>query len=167
MAEQAPNLLLMADFLHVIEPYVTSQDNVNLLAPVTDFELECAVKGIGPLKAPGPDGLQVVFYQRCGKNTKLMVKDLVNDFFTNNIPLQDLNHTNITIIPKVDSPETVNHYRPISLCNVSYKIITKILVNRLKPLLSKCISRNQGAFGPGRSIFDNILIAHELFHDFK
>ncbi|VVA37852.1 PREDICTED: LOC110751684 [Prunus dulcis] len=58
MAEQAPNLLLMADFLHVIELYVTSQDNMNLLAPATDFELECAVKGIGPLKAPGPDGLQ-------------------------------------------------------------------------------------------------------------
>lgn len=89
------------------------------------------------------------------------MKDLVND------PLQDVNHTYIALIPKVNSPETVNQYRPISLCNVSYKIITKFLVNRLRPLLSKCISINQGAFAPCRSIFDNILVAHELFHDFK
>ncbi|CAL9026218.1 unnamed protein product, partial [Prunus brigantina] len=57
--------------------------------------------------------------------------------FTNNVPLQNVNHTNIALIPKVDSPETVNHYRPISLCNVSYKMITKIFVNRLRPFTSK------------------------------
>lgn len=96
-----------------------------------------------------------------------MVKNLVNEFLSNNIPLQDVNHTNIALIPKVNSPKTVNHYRPICLCNVSYKIISKILVNQLRPILSKCISKNRGAFALGRSIFDNILIAHELFHDFK
>ncbi|XP_021807878.1 uncharacterized protein LOC110751684 [Prunus avium] len=166
-ADQAPNQHSVTDFLQIVEPCVTNQDNVNLLAPVSDLELEHSIKGIGPLKAPGPDGLQAIFYHKCWENTKQMVKNLVNDFPTNNIPLQDVNHTNIALIPKVDSLETVNHYRPISLCNVSYKVITKILVNRLKPILSNCISKNQGAFAPGRSIFDNILIAHELFHDFK
>ncbi|KAI5349670.1 hypothetical protein L3X38_002559 [Prunus dulcis] len=166
-ADQAPNQHLVMDFLQIVEPCVTSQDNINLLAPVSDYELELAIKGIGSLKAPGPDGLQAIFYHKCWENTKQMVKDLVNEFLSNNIPLQDVNHTNIALIPKVESLETTNHYRPISLCNVSYKIITKILVNRLRPILSKCISKNQGAFAPGRSIFDNILIAHELFHDFK
>lgn len=60
----------------------------------------------------------------------------------------------------------VNHFRPISLCNVSYKIISKTIVNRLRPLLAKCISKNQSAFAPSKSIFDNILIAHELFSNF-
>lgn len=162
-ADQTPNPLLMSNFLQLVEPCITSQDNVNLLAPVSYFELEYVVWSIGPLKAPGPDGLQAVSYQKCWKNTKNKIKDLVNDFLINNVPLQDVNHTNIALIPKVNSPKTVNQYRPISLCNVSYKI----LINRLRPLLSKCISRNQGAFAPGRSIFDNILVAHELFHDFK
>ncbi|KAI5338506.1 hypothetical protein L3X38_017777 [Prunus dulcis] len=165
--EQPPNHHLMSVFLQVIEPCVTSSDNENLLAPVSDFELECAIKSIGPLKAPGPNGLHAVFYQKCWDKTKHLVKSLVNDFHSNNIPLQDINHNNIALIPKVASPESVNHFRPISLCNVSYKIITKIIVSRLRPILSKCISKNQGAFAPGRSIFDNILIAHELFHDFK
>lgn len=95
------------------------------------------------------------------------MKKLVDDFFNHNLSLREINHTNIALIPKVNVPETVAHFRPISLCNVTYKIITKIVINRLKPVISKCISQNLGAFAPGRSIFDNILIAHELFHDFK
>lgn len=63
-ADQIPNPLLMSNFLQVVEPCITSQDNVNL-APVSDSEMEYAVLGIWPLKAPGPDGLQAVFYQTC------------------------------------------------------------------------------------------------------
>ena len=61
----------------------------------------------------------------------------------------------------------VNNYHPISLCNVSYKIITKVMITRLKSFLYLCISHNQGAFAPGRFIQDNILIAHELFACFN
>lgn len=67
----------------------------------------------------------------------------------------------------MEKPEVVSHYRPISLCNVIYKVITKIMINRLRPLLQQLISQNQGAFAPGKSIIDNILIAHELFSDFQ
>ncbi|MFX4543599.1 reverse transcriptase domain-containing protein, partial [Acinetobacter baumannii] len=55
-------------------------------------------------------------------------------------------------------------FRPISLCNVVYKIISKVMVNRLRPLLNKCISRSQGAFLPGWRAADNVIIAKELFH---
>lgn len=91
---------------------------------------------------------------------------MFTDFFQHKSSLSIINHTHIALIPKSENPEMVTHFRPISLCNVSYKIISKILVNRLRPLLAKCISQNQGAFAPGKSIFDNILIAHELFSNF-
>lgn len=67
----------------------------------------------------------------------------------------------------VQNPDSVNHYRPISLCNISYKIISKILTNRLKVILSKIISLLQGAFVPGRDIHDNILVAHEILNSFS
>ncbi|KAL6145048.1 hypothetical protein ACLB2K_055736 [Fragaria x ananassa] len=126
-----------------------------------------AVKSIGPLKAPGPDGLHAIFYQKHWEEVKQVMIPLIKNFFMNNFDLKDLNHTNIALIPKVERPVLVSHFRPISLCNVSYKIITKIIVKRLRILLEKCISKNQGAFAPGRVIQDNILIAHELFSDFQ
>ncbi|KAI5342020.1 hypothetical protein L3X38_009895 [Prunus dulcis] len=64
-AEQPPNRHLMSEFLQEIEPCVTNSDNENLLASVSNFELECAIKSIGPLKAPGPYGLQAIFYHKC------------------------------------------------------------------------------------------------------
>lgn len=73
----------------------------------------------------------------------------------------------LVLIPKVENPETVSNFRPVSLCNIVYKVISKVIVNRLKPVLKDCISKNQRAFSPGRSIMDNILIVHELFSDFQ
>lgn len=78
-----------------------------------------------------------------------------------------LSHTNICLIPKVYPPTGMKEFRPIALCNVSYKIITKVLVNRLKEHLSNIISENQNAFIPGRMISDNFVIAHEVFHSLK
>ena len=73
------------------------------------------------------------------------------------------NQTFITLIPKNSCPKNVNHFRPISLCNVIYKVIPKILVNRFKPFMDYLITPFQNAFIKGRNIFDNILIAHEIF----
>ena len=75
-----------------------------------------------------------------------------------------MNASNLIFIPKIDHPETVSHYRPIILCNFAYKIVAKILVNRLKEVLEGCISENQRAFVLGRLIQDNSIIVHEAFH---
>ena len=84
-------------------------------------------------------------------------------FFHSGSLLKSLNQTFLTLIPKVNFPVDVSHFRPISLCNVIYKIISKILVSRLKPFMDMLITPYQNAFIQGRNITNNILLAHEIF----
>jgi hypothetical protein len=92
---------------------------------------------------------------------------MVKAFFHSGFLLKSLNHTFISLSPKVPTPERLTQFRPISLCNVSYKIISKILVNRLKPLMDSLITPFQNAFIQGRQITDNIILAHEVFEYLK
>lgn len=88
-------------------------------------------------------------------------------FFDGKATLDQINTTNIVLIPKSNKPEGVHHFRPIGLCNVSYKVIAKILTNRMRDLMSRIISPNQRAFLAGRLIQDNIILSHEAFHYLK
>lgn len=98
---------------------------------------------------------------------KTEVCKAVCDFFNGgNIP-DELNETVVTLIPKIPLPESINHLRPISCCNFIYKIISKLIVLRLKQLMGSLISLNQSAFVGGRLIQDNLIIAHEVFHSLK
>jgi hypothetical protein len=93
------------------------------------------------------------------------VLSCVWNFFENNQILNEQNHTFIAVVPKQSGSH--NHFRLISLCNIVYKIITKILANRLKLLLPKIISPLQTTFVLDRNIQDNTILAHELLHSFK
>ena len=92
---------------------------------------------------------------------------MVKAFFHSGFMLKSLNHTFITLIPKVPNLEKVTQFRPIALCNVTYKIISKILVNRLKPFMDSLITPFQNAFIQGRQITDNIILVKEFFEYLK
>ena len=80
---------------------------------------------------------------------------------------EGVNSTSVVLIPKVPNPSKLTDFRPISLCNVIYKVISKCLVNRLRPILDDIISSEQSAFIPERMITDNALIAFECIHHIK
>lgn len=75
-----------------------------------------------------------------------------------------LNNIDIVLFPKKDNPSTMKDFWPIALCNVLYKIISKVFVNRLRPFLAKCISLEQPLFGESKSILDNVLVFIETIH---
>ena len=78
--------------------------------------------------------------------------------------LEYLNRTLITLIPKCNAPESLSNYRPISLCNTVHKIVTKVIVARIRPMLSNLVSPYQTAFVPGQKGIDNAIIVQELVH---
>ena len=119
---------------------------------------------MGPTKAPGPDVMNALFYQKIWHIVGNEVIDAVLNFLHTGHMVPDINYTYIVLIPKLKKPKKMANFRPISLCNVIYKIILKVLANRLKLILPQIISPTQSVFVPGRLITDNVLVAYETLH---
>nr|XP_025635614.1 uncharacterized protein LOC112729665 [Arachis hypogaea] len=114
--------------------------NADLLKEVTEDEIKQAVFSMDSTRAPGPDGLN-----------------------GGSIPRQ-INETQVVLIPKIKQAETLNQLRPISCCNYIYKIISKVIVARLRGIIDKIVSLTQSAFVSGRLTQDNIVIVQETIH---
>ncbi|XP_060972141.1 uncharacterized protein LOC133038108 [Cannabis sativa] len=155
------------DVLHCLQPRITEEQNVLLMESVTAEEIKKALFQMHPHKSPGPDGMTPGFYQKFWHIVGDDIVNLVRSFFNNGTLPRDLNNTNIVLIPKKKVLELMIDLRPISLCNVIYKIISKVLANRLKLVLPDVISSTQRAFLPGRLISDNIMVSFEIMHYLK
>lgn len=130
-------------------------------------EIETVMGQMHPNKAPGPDGFSPGFFQIFWEIVGDDVSVSILKFLNCRGSIEDFNETFICLIPKVQNALAMKNFRPISLCSTMYKIVSKILANRLKSVLSGLISHNQSVFIPNRLITDNVIVAFELLHSFR
>ena len=133
-----------------------------LLAPVTPEEIRLTVFGIDNDKAPGPDGFSSLFFKKAWGIVGTDFCAAVQDFFSSGRLLKQVNHSIIALVPKITNASCPTDFRPISCCNVVYKVIAKILSSRLAHALLSLISPMQSAFLGGRKMVDNIHLLQEL-----
>ena len=138
-----------------------------LTSPFRADEFKDALLQMHPDKSPGPDGFNPAFFQRFWPIVGTYVVNHCVTWLREQQFPPTLNQTNIVLIPKCSHPTSMQELRPIALCNVEYKIMAKVLANRLKGVLSGIIFDMQSAFVPGCSIYDNILTASEVIHYVK
>lgn len=143
-------------------PKLNRQQQQLLNADCTEQEVKDAAFSMNSNKAPGIDGFNVYFFKKSwhiiGQD---VIKAVIQFFQSGELPLE-LNVALITLLPKCANASGVKEFRPIACCTVLYKIISKILANRMKKVLDYVICVNQSAFIPCRMIFDNVILSHEL-----
>jgi hypothetical protein len=99
-------------------------------------------------KAPRPDGYTAEFFKAAWHIVGKEVVADIKDFFNSGLLLKEVNATILTLVPKKIIPSAMGNFRPIACCNVIYKCITKIISNRMLPLMGNLVSMNQYAFIP-------------------
>eukprot|EP00253_Pinus_taeda_P026690 PITA_26690 len=160
-----PHYLENPDFLNIIENKISEAQNVDLDKEITKEEIEWSIYSMPLDKAPGPDGFTVAFYRTHWEIIKKDYIRMAKNFFTKCKMGSSTKSSHLALIPKDPNPQNFDRFLPISLCNVSYKIIKKILENRLKKILPSLISENQGGFVPRRHITDNVILIQEAIHN--
>lgn len=154
-------------FDNIITPAVDDIDN-NELVKIPDVdEIKAVLFNMNAWCSPGPDGYPPGFFQTHWDQVGNCVVDFVVKFFVTGRLPEGVDESYISLVPKVDNPVCPADFRPVSLSNALYKLISKILATRLRNVLDKFISPVQSAFIPKRHLADNIVIAYEVLHSVK
>ena len=148
-------------FLENIPALVSAKMNNALTSPPTPDKIKAIVFSFSPDKTPGSDGFSTDFYQKFWEMIRIDMCHMVGYSFKRFIMAGGINTSFLALIPKESNPSSFSRFCPISLCNVSYKFILKLLASRIKSLLPLLISANQGGFVLGRQIFDNVILLQE------
>ena len=130
-------------------------------------EVHSALMDMNGDKAPGPDGFTGAFWKFCWEFVKEEVLEMFKEFHEHNTFLKSLNATFLVLIPKKGGAEELGDFRPISLLGGLYKLLAKVLANRIKNVIGRVISSDQNAFVMGRQILDASLIANEVIDSWK
>ena len=144
---------------------MTDDDKEKLIAKFSYNEIREAIFRMEHNKTPGPDGFPAEFYQAFWDLIKDDLMAMFVDFHNGTLPLYSFNFGIITLLPKKDNTVQIQHYRPICLLNVSFKIFTKVAANRLMQVADKAIRPTQSAFMPGRYILEGVVILYETLHE--
>ena len=122
--------------------------NDDLLKEFKEEEVWQALKQMHPTKSPGPDGMSPIFFQKYWDAVgPQVVQNVIHTLRTGIMP-NGVNDTYICLIPKVKCSQKITKYRPISLCNMIYKLVSKVLANKLKRVLPNVVDEAQSAFVP-------------------
>jgi hypothetical protein len=128
-----------SEIIELFIGHVTAEMNDTLCAPFSEKEISDALFQIGPLKAPGPDGMPSIFFKRFWSTVGDQVTKEVLKVLNGGAIPEDWNNTLVVLIPKTKKPKNLKELRPISLCNVVYKVVAKVITNRLKYILPNII----------------------------
>ena len=150
--------------MNIWPSFLRNEKASTLCANLTRLEVKEGLGSLKPLKAPGPDGIHAGFFQAYWQQVGTSVVNEVFKVFQSSTMPSHLNKTLITLILKHPRANCLATFRPISLCNTVYKVVTNIIVKRLRPFLPKLISPLQTAFFLGRMGLDNMIIAQEIIH---
>ena len=148
-------------------PQIRLTDLISLDREISEAEIKNSLFSMGALKAPGPDGLNALFYQSQWEHVGKSIIDFIHYLWDDPVRIKEINETLIVLIPKKECPEVFQDLRPISLCNVIFKVVTKLVANRIKAILPYVVSPNQCSFVPGRHSSDNIIVAQEVIHSMR
>ena len=148
----------MEDCLNTIIPKISPDMQLVLSSAFSVDEVKTSLFQMGARK------MNALFHQKFWHVVGDTVINAVLDFLNFGYMVPKTNYTHIVLIPKIKSPEKISDFHPINLCNVIYKIISKVLANRLKQILPYIISLTQSAFVPRRLITNNVLVAYCTLH---